>query len=195
MSYIEHTPRQQDLHAPVTKTVEWDGAHDPKNPKNLANSKKWFIVAVLASGSTTVTCASSIYTMTYLQMNREFGNSHIMGTLGLTLFVFGLGISPMILGPLSEFYGRRPIYLLFYSLFLIWLIPCALAPNIQTMLIARFMDGISGSAFLSIAGATLGDIFTNGELQAPMTIYSASMFLGPCMAAYFASSICATNSS
>ena len=83
------------------------------------------------------------------QMNAEFGNSRIVATLGLSLFVFGLGLSPMILGPLSENYGRRPIYVFGYFFFTIWLLPCAFGQNIQTMLVARFLDGFSGSAFLS----------------------------------------------
>jgi MFS family permease len=37
--------------------------------------------------------------------------------------------------------------------------PCAFAHNIQTMLIARFIDGLAGSAFLSVAGGTVGDMF------------------------------------
>ena len=36
-----------------------------------------------------------------------------------------------------------------FAFFLIWLVPCALARNIQTMLVARFLDGVAGSAFLS----------------------------------------------
>src|ERR1700754_3845608 len=84
------------------------------------------------------------------QMNAEFGNSRIVATLGLSLFVFGLGLSPMILGPLSENYGRRPIYVFGYFFFTIWLLPCAFGQNIQTMLVARFLDGFSGSAFLSV---------------------------------------------
>lgn len=35
------------------------------------------------------------------------------------------------------------------------LIPCAVAQNIQTMLIVRFIDGFAGSAFLSVAGGTV----------------------------------------
>ena len=37
--------------------------------------------------------------------------------------------------------------------------PCAFATNIETLLIARFLDGLSGSAFLSVAGGTVGDMF------------------------------------
>jgi predicted MFS family arabinose efflux permease len=39
------------------------------------------------------------------------------------------------------------------------MIPCAVAPNIQTMLISRFLDGLAGSAFLSVAGGTVGDMY------------------------------------
>jgi multidrug resistance protein len=91
----------------------------------------------------------------------------------------GLGIGPMLLGPLSEFYGRRPIYIVSFTFFLIWIIPSAVAKNIQTMLIARFLDGLAGSAFLSVAGGTVGDLFNREQLQAPMMIYTASPFVGP----------------
>lgn len=161
------------------KEVVWDGPDDPMNPKNFATWRKWMIVFTLAFGSLCVTFTSSVYTTTYDQMDAEFGNSRIVATLGLALYVFGLGLSPMVLGPLSEFFGRRPIYIIGFTLFLIWVIPSAVAKNIQTMLVARFFDGFSGSAFLSVAGGTTGDMFTKETLAAPMMIYSAAPFLGP----------------
>ncbi|KAM0125847.1 hypothetical protein ACHAO1_010424 [Botrytis cinerea] len=78
-----------------------------------------------------------------------------------------------------EFYGRRPIYLCSFSFFLLWLIPSAVAQNIQTMLVARFFAGLSGSAFLSVAGGTVGDLFNREQLQGPMLLYTASPFIGP----------------
>jgi MFS family permease len=47
------------------------------------------------------------------------------------------------------------------------------------MIIARFLDGLSGSAFLSVAGGTVGDMFTRETLQFPMMIYTVSPFIGP----------------
>lgn len=165
--------------AGTVSEVSWDGLDDPMNPKNMSVARKWLVVVILAFGSTCVSCTSSLYTTVYEKMDQDFGSSRIEATLGLSLFVFGLGVSPMLLGPLSEFYGRRLIYILAYVFFTIWLIPCAVARNIQTMLIARFLGGFSGSAFLSVAGGTVGDMFTRDQLQAPMMIYTASPFLGP----------------
>jgi MFS family permease len=47
------------------------------------------------------------------------------------------------------------------------------------MFISRFLDGLAGSAFLSVAGGTVGDLFNRHQLQLPMLIYTASPFLGP----------------
>ena len=159
--------------------VQWDGDQDPMNPRNMSNGRKWIVVAIVSAGSTCVTCTSSMYTSTYGQITQEFHVSRVVATLGLSLFVMGLGIGPMVLGPLSEFYGRRPIYVFSFFFFLIWLIPCAVAKNIATELVARFIDGLAGSAFLSVAGGTVGDMFARNELQAPMMIFTASPFVGP----------------
>lgn len=62
---------------------------------------------------------------------------------------------------------------------MVWLIVCAVAKNIQTTIIARLLGGLSGAAFLSVAGANAGDLFEKNELQLPMTIYSGIQFMGP----------------
>ena len=159
--------------------VRFNGDSDPMNPRSFSKTRKWMIVTIVSAGSTCVTCASSMYTLTYSQMITDFHVSRVVATLGLSLFVVGLGLGPMLLGPLSEFYGRRPIYIISFAFFMIWLIPCAVAKNIGTELISRFIDGFAGSAFLSVAGGTVGDMFVRNELQAPMMIFTASPFIGP----------------
>jgi len=177
----EETPKTEEGEQDPEKAFEvrWDGEHDPMNPRCMGNGRKWVVVFIVSAGSTCVTCTSSMYTSTYAQITSEFHVSRVVATLGLSLFVMGLGIGPMILAPLSEFYGRRPIYVVSFAFFLIWLIPCAVAKNLGTELVARFIDGIAGSAFLSVAGGTVGDMFTRSELQAPMMIFTASPFIGP----------------
>ena len=114
-----------------------------------------------------------------MQIIKEFGCSQEVAILGLSLFVVGIAVGPMFVSPLSEFYGRRPIYLISIFFFLIFIIPCAAAQNIQTMLVGRFLDGIAGSAFLTVAGGTVADLFEPSEIQAPMILYTVAPFLGP----------------
>jgi MFS family permease len=78
----------------------------------------------------------------------------------------------------AQFYGRRPVYIYSYTLFVIFTIPCALAHNIETMLVSRFLHGLAGSAFLSVSGGTVGDLFDKHELSMPMIVFTASPFIG-----------------
>ncbi|KXT11166.1 hypothetical protein AC579_6867 [Pseudocercospora musae] len=159
--------------------VSFSGEDDPYNPKNLPTPRKWLIVIIISASSLCVTCASAMYTSTYTQLEREFHVSREVATLGLTTFVCGLGLGPMVLSPLSEFYGRRIVYICAFGMFLLWLVPCAVANNITCMLFVRFFDGLAGSAFLSVAGGTVGDMFRKDQLSAPMMLYTASPFVGP----------------
>lgn len=112
-------------------------------------------------------------------MEPEFHNSRIVSVLGLSTFVLGIAFGPMFLSPLSEFYGRRPIYLVAWTTYLIFLIPQTVAKNIATVIVFRFFDGFTGSAFLAVSGGTVGDLFARHELQAPMALFSVSPFVGP----------------
>lgn len=159
--------------------VSFSGDDDPESPKSLPTWRKWLIVVIICFSALNVTCASALYTSTYGQLTAAFHVSREVATVGLTTYVCGLGLGPMLLGPLSEFYGRRWIYLCAFGTYFIWLIPCAVAQNIQTMLVVRFLDGLSGSAFLSVAGGTVGDMFTRDKLSAPMMVYTAAPFVGP----------------
>ncbi|KAK5133872.1 hypothetical protein LTR08_007203 [Meristemomyces frigidus] len=159
--------------------VSFDGDSDPLSPRNLSTLRKWMIVIIVSASSLCVTCASALYTSTYPQLEPEFGVSREVATLGLTTFVCGLGLGPMFLSPMSEFFGRRNIFICAFGMYFVWLIPCAVAQNIETMLVVRFFDGLAGSAFLSVAGGTVGDMFPREKLSAPMMIYTAAPFVGP----------------
>lgn len=134
---------------------------------------------MIADPATERTCTSSIYTATYAQINSECDTKSLISTLGLSTFVLGIGFGPLLTGPLSEYYGRRPIYLVSWSLFIIWTIPSVVAKNIDTMIIARFFNGFAGGTFLSVAGGTVRDVFSRNEIQTPMALVSLAPLVGP----------------
>lgn len=85
----------------------------------------------------------------------------------------------MVFAPLSEVFGRRIIYASTLLLAVIFIIPCALAPNIQTLLICRAIDGIAFSAPMTLVGGTLADLWKTEERGVPMAAFSAAPFIGP----------------
>jgi MFS family permease len=71
----------------------------------------------------------------------------------------GFSFGPIIWGPLSELYGRRVPLFIGYTLFAVFQIPVAVAQNIETILILRFVGGICGAAPLAVVAGTLADIW------------------------------------
>lgn len=88
-------------------------------------------------------------------------------------------IGPMVFAPLSEVLGRRIIYATTLLVAVVFIIPCALAPNIQTLLVCRAIDGIAFSAPMTLVGGTLADMWRTEERGVPMAAFSAAPFIGP----------------
>lgn len=85
----------------------------------------------------------------------------------------------MVFAPLSEVFGRRIIYATTLFVAVIFIIPCAVATNIQTLLVCRALDGIFFSAPMTLVGGTLADLWKTEERGVPMAAFSAAPFLGP----------------
>jgi DHA1 family multidrug resistance protein-like MFS transporter len=97
-----------------------------------------------------VTFASSVFSTAHKQTARKFGVSEEVMVLGVSLFVLGFAFGPIVFGPLSELYGRkRPLFLGMF-IFAIFQIPCAVAQNLHTIFICRFLGGVFASAPLAI---------------------------------------------
>lgn len=104
--------------------------------------------------------------------------SEEVAILGLSLYVAGLGVGPILLSPLSEFFGRRPVYLVSFGAFCLLGLPVSFANHFSVFAIFRFLTGFMGSAFLSIAGGTVADLFAPRDAFLPMAVYTLSPFLG-----------------
>ncbi|KAL8284221.1 hypothetical protein RQP46_004970 [Phenoliferia psychrophenolica] len=108
------------------------GPDDPNSPLNMPTAKKWLIIGIICSASFAVTCCSSMVASTYAGVEGEFNVSSEVATLGLSLFVLGLGFAPLMMSPLSEFFGRTPIYVSSYFFFICFNFLVAFSPNITS---------------------------------------------------------------
>ncbi|KAI9450430.1 major facilitator superfamily domain-containing protein [Lactarius psammicola] len=168
------------LHAATPQADSYEVFLEPAdNPQKLPLARRWLAVICIATAAICVTCASSMAAAAEGGVRRQFHVSKETSILGVSLFVLGLGIGPIVAGPMSEIYGRSAVYRVSFSFFFAFMFPVAFAPNIAVYLIFRFLDGFSGAAFLSIAGGSVSDMFSNSEVATPMAVYTVCPFLGP----------------
>lgn len=105
-----------------------------------------------------------------------------MSTLGLSNYILGFAFGPMLLAPLSEHWGRNPVYIWSWLLLVILQVPAALAKDMSTLVGIRFLQGFMGSAPLTNTGGTIADLWERDFSGAPMAIYGLSSTLGPPLA-------------
>ncbi|KAJ4149262.1 Synaptic vesicle transporter SVOP [Fusarium falciforme] len=152
---------------------------DPENPKNWSKAYKWWCTMCVALTCFVVAFASSVITADIKGVTEDLHVSEELALASVSLFVVGFGVGPMIFAPLSEIYGRRVIYASTLLIAVIFIIPCAVAKNIETLLVCRAIDGIAFSAPMTLVGGTLADLWRNEERGVPMAAFSAAPFIGP----------------
>ncbi|KAF7790036.1 hypothetical protein EIP86_000985 [Pleurotus ostreatoroseus] len=152
---------------------------DPEDPRNKSYWFKWYITAVSAFSVVEVAFASAVITGDFEGVEAEFHVGEVVTALSVTLMVCGFGVGPLIWSPMSEIYGRQPLWIIPSWIYVIFIIPCAVAKNIQTMLICRFFAGFFASAPLTLAGGTISDIWDNEERGFAIALFAAAPYGGP----------------
>ena len=167
-------------HTPKT-AMDWDGPNDPENPHNWPMIKKLYHAGVTAMLSFVVTYGSSTYSPGIIQVAEELNVSTTVATLGLSLYVLGLGLGPMISAGLSETYGRRVVYLYCTPVSLLFTLGAGLSHNIASLLACRFLAGAIGAGPLAVGAGTNADLWAPIDRATGSAFWILMPFLGPAL--------------
>lgn len=159
--------------------VEWDGPDDPENPQNMPKWRKWVLTMTLSSLTMWITFASSVFSTATLVTAKEYNVSTEVMTLATSLVVFGFAVGPLMWSPLSELYGRRIPLFSGYAIFAIFQIPVAVAQNVETIMLCRFLMGVFGCSPLAVVGGAMADFWDPVDRAVAIACFSAATFVGP----------------
>lgn len=105
--------------------------------------------------------------------------SSVASTLAVTLYVLGLAIGPMFISPLSEIFGRVPIYHGANVMFVAFILGNALSRSLAQFLVFRFLSGCAGGTPMALGGGTIADITTIQKRAVAMALFSLGPLAGP----------------
>ncbi|KAF9892632.1 hypothetical protein FE257_001034 [Aspergillus nanangensis] len=158
---------------------------DSDNPRCWPRWQKWYITCVVSMlNVVTCLCAGSISSGA-TQIAEEFHVSSEVTTLCLSMYILGFAIGPVLLAPLSEYFGRQPVYIISWFVLFIFQLPIALAQNIGTILVCRLIGGFAGGAPLTNTGGSISDLWARNESGGAMAVYGLSSTFGPPIALVF----------
>ena len=142
---------------------------------------KGFICAEIFLLNSFLYLGSSIYAPGIPGITENLHTSQVVATLGTSLSVIGYATGPMLWSPLSEIpgVGRNPVYIITLAIFVLLQFPIALATNIETILIFRFLASFFGSPAMALGGASVNDMYLPLKRSYGLGLWELSTWIGP----------------
>jgi MFS transporter, DHA1 family, multidrug resistance protein len=112
--------------------------------------------ALMAIGPLTI----DTYLPALPQLSAEMGATDSQAQLTITGLLLGLGFGQLIIGPLSDAFGRRRPLLIGLAAHAMMSLLCAVAPSIGLLTVTRTLQGLAGAAVAVVAMAVVRDLFT-----------------------------------
>ncbi|WP_150524131.1 multidrug effflux MFS transporter [Roseibium sediminis] len=121
----------------------------------------------------------ALYTPSMPTLAEVFSTTDSMIKLTLTSYFLGFAVTQLIVGPLTDAFGRKPVTLAFLGLYLGSAVLATYAPDITWMLIARTLQGIGSAVGVAVSRAMVRDQFTGQTSARIMNTIAMMLALGP----------------
>lgn len=158
------------------KIIDFDPNGDPENPMDWPARFRWTVVFLLAFMAMTVTftCIGVVPLARDIVMELEGARNRSASVLFVTIWELGEAAGPLLIAPLSEVFGRYPVYNACNILFAAGVAMTALSQDVHVLIFARFLTGCAVASNV-LNPAIIGDIFPRQTRGSGMS----AIFLAP----------------
>jgi multidrug resistance protein len=144
---------------------------DPEDPKNWPTRVKWAATLALSAQGFNRIMISTIMAPAISVIATDLHMSSVESTMALSVYVLASAFGPMVIGPLSEVYGRKKIVHITNIWFLAWNLICGFADSKGLLITARLLAGFGASAVYTIAYGVLADMWPAEQRGRSLSIY------------------------
>ncbi|KAJ8120878.1 hypothetical protein ONZ43_g2532 [Nemania bipapillata] len=153
---------------------------DDDNPREWSFWFRAWMTFVVSFSTWVVVLYSTTYTSSIPGLINEFHvQSETVATLGVTTYLLGLGLGSLVWAPVSELYGRKPVYVCCLFVFTLLILPACLATSLTEILVIRFFGALFGAALIANSAGTVVDISTEETRALVLSLWSIAPLNGP----------------
>ncbi|GAB7191021.1 multidrug effflux MFS transporter [Kineococcus sp. NUM-3379] len=152
------------------------------DPEPMGAARRWRIVVVLGSLIAIGPLSIDMYLPALPALTQDLDASASAVQLTLTGMLVGMGLGQLLIGPLSDAYGRRRPLIAGIALHILTSVLCAMAPSIATLGALRVLQGVGVAAASVVAMAVVRDLFTGSAAAAILSRLILIMGLAPVLA-------------
>ncbi|KAI1175970.1 MFS general substrate transporter [Nemania sp. FL0916] len=139
--------------------VIFEEPYDKDNPMQWTTRRKWVVTNILSATGFNRIVVSTIMAPALPIIANELRMSPTESALSLSIYLLATAFGPLIIGPLSEMYGRQVVLHASNVWFVAWNLACGFATTKEVLIASRLFTGFGASAIYSLGGGVLGDIW------------------------------------
>lgn len=124
----------------------------------------------------------ALYTPALPTLVLAFDTTASLVKLSLSVYFCGFAAAQLVCGPLSDAFGRRPVALCFFSIYLAGSLVAVAAPTMEWLIAGRALQGVGVAAGVAISRAMVRDQFTGQSAARIMNLIGLMLAVGPAVA-------------
>ena len=144
----------------------------------------WPTLIVLASLAAVAPVSTDLYLPGFPDLGDDLGVGASAVQLSLTAFLVGLALGQLVMGPLSDRYGRRRPLIASATVCVVAGVACAVAPNLGVLIAARLVQGLAGAGGMVIGRAVISDLVTGRAAAKAFTLMLTVGGVAPVLAPF-----------
>ncbi len=111
------------------------------------------------------------------QLATSFGRDISIAQMTVSLYMVGIACSQIIMGPLSDRFGRRPVLLAGLALMVIASAACIFAETLPQLIAARFLQALGGATGMVVSCAIIRDLYSRERISSMISLVIAVMMI------------------
>lgn len=143
---------------------------------NIATSRVVLLLLVVMTGIAPISLYILVPALPALATT--FGRDISIAQMTVSLYMVGIALSQLTMGPLSDKFGRRPVLLGGLALMVAASVACIFAETLPQLIAARFFQALGGASGMVVSRAIIRDIYERDRVASMISLVIAALMIG-----------------
>ncbi|KAF2008068.1 MFS general substrate transporter [Amniculicola lignicola CBS 123094] len=153
-----------------------------ENPYHYARKTKWLLTIIVAFCGMAGPMGSAIVVPVLQDISKAFNASDTITNMNVAVYMLAMGVFPLFWSSFSETSGRRTIYLISFTLFVVFGVLSAISTNMAMLIVFRTFSGGAAASVQAVGAGTIADIWEVKERGRAMGLFYLGPLCGPLFA-------------
>ena len=143
--------------------------------ENAASTRFMLLLLVAMTGVAPISLYMLVPALPVLAKN--FQSDVSIAQMTVSLYMVGIACSQILMGPLSDRFGRRPVLLAGLGLMVVASVACIFAESLPQLIVARFFQALGGASGMVVSRAIIRDLYRRERISSMISLVIAVMMI------------------